>query len=410
VDPDQLSELLGLLPDGVVCTSATGEIVWANEACGALVDETADAWVGRNILELIHPDDQANVVNALLSIVGKESGGLLRLRIVGRTGRIRHIEIRGRMLTVDGEDLILNVVRSVEDRNQLELAGQNPELLRALVHHSPSVLAFLDREARIVSASGALARLLGHDIDLVRGARFVDLVVPEERTTVAAALDGLDGPTGTIRSTITMSTTTDAVRVFEMQATDLRQDPTVEGIVVTLSDVTELKSAEAQLRTLASLDSLTTALNRRAFTTELNRALRTHPGDVALLFCDLDRFKQINDHHGHQVGDAVLVEVVRRLRSTVRGADLIGRIGGDEFVIALVGEAEEGRIATERRIHAAMTVPIVVDDLDLDLGISIGSVVAEVETSADALLATADRRMYDAKRRRRRTDVGVRSP
>jgi diguanylate cyclase (GGDEF)-like protein len=137
---------------------------------------------------------------------------------------------------------------------------------------------------------------------------------------------------------------------------------------------------------------------------ELTRSTRHHL-TLSILMVDLDRFKPINDAHGHSVGDAALSVVVRRLRATLRAHDAIGRYGGDEFLIVLPGcdAAEAADIA--RRLCAQVSErPVEVGELRLDLGVSIG-----VATSAagaepvDVLIANADAAMYDAKNRGRNT-------
>ncbi|WP_449385842.1 EAL domain-containing protein [Cellulomonas soli] len=174
-----------------------------------------------------------------------------------------------------------------------------------------------------------------------------------------------------------------------------------------VEDVTEHRATQEELARRALYDSLTGLPNRNLSLDHLRRALqglRRHPGRVAVLFGDLDRFKAINDTYGHEVGDRVLVEVAARLRSSVRAEDTPGRLGGDEFLVVCrdAGSDEDVRQLVERLL-AALDEPIVVRigsaHAELRVGASIGvSVTTDSHTPPDRMLYEADTAMYEAKR------------
>jgi diguanylate cyclase (GGDEF)-like protein len=142
-------------------------------------------------------------------------------------------------------------------------------------------------------------------------------------------------------------------------------------------------------------DELTGLPNRKAFFQALESA---PPG--AVLYCDLDDFKPVNDAHGHAAGDAVLREIASRLRDAVRNDDLVARIGGDEFAVLCPGSTVADTTVLVERITTAVAVPIRVGDADVEVGISIG--VAHTTTSLDeASLAAADRALYEMKAKRK---------
>ncbi len=163
-------------------------------------------------------------------------------------------------------------------------------------------------------------------------------------------------------------------------------------------------------------DPLTGLPNRALLERDLDvailRAIRTQHS-IAILFCDLNRFKPVNDELGHAAGDAVLREVARRLRGSVRAHDLVSCYGGDEFVIVLTdldGDAEARARAVARSVRASVGRPIDVDGAIRTIGVSVGvSVFPRDAEDAGGLLATADRAMYRAKnanRPRRPRDAG----
>ena len=172
----------------------------------------------------------------------------------------------------------------------------------------------------------------------------------------------------------------------------------------------ELHRSERTLRHLASHDPLTSVLNRREFTHLLEAELAQHR-DCALIFCDLNSFKQINDRHGHLVGDQLLVEVAQRLRACVRDDDLISRFGGDEFLLLLRSPTRDDLISAETCIVDALGQPFHSSGGPVNITASIGAIVSDADsryTTVEQLVSHADAAMYARKRRdcRRRCNSG----
>ncbi|SCK26523.1 diguanylate cyclase domain-containing protein [Vogesella sp. LIG4] len=166
--------------------------------------------------------------------------------------------------------------------------------------------------------------------------------------------------------------------------------------------VASLQASQEQLKLLAQYDSLTGLPNRRMLQDRLDlaitRAMR-HGEHVALLFIDLDNFKDINDGWGHDAGDVVLVEIAQRLRQSVRAVDTVARLGGDEFVVLLDGPGQQHDIAAvARKMLDNLALGIAFQGITLRVGASVGiSVFPQGGASASALLIGADRAMYRVK-------------
>ena len=180
---------------------------------------------------------------------------------------------------------------------------------------------------------------------------------------------------------------------------------------VSAQDITERRRAEQELRELTAVlteravrDPLTGLANRALFEERLRGALSRDAragGATGVLFLDLDGFKDVNDRYGHAVGDAVLRTVADRLTGAVRPADTVARLGGDEFVVLVEGASEAGLRALVGRLSAEVEAPLTVLGQTLDVGVSMGLALATGGGADPAgLVAQADARMYEAKRRR----------
>lgn len=174
-----------------------------------------------------------------------------------------------------------------------------------------------------------------------------------------------------------------------------------DDVSLFLRDISEKRVAQKKLDYAASHDLLTGVLNRETFFTRLAVKL-THqkPGDLVALSClDLEYFKEVNDTHGHPVGDELLKQVVSRVKDCLRSKDLLGRSGGDEFLITQTGiKAPADASALAKRIIKAMEQPFVIDDIFLASRLSIGIAVSTLDcTDPDQLYKRADLALYEAK-------------
>ncbi|MEY3018741.1 MAG: hypothetical protein RL336_1876 [Pseudomonadota bacterium] len=183
----------------------------------------------------------------------------------------------------------------------------------------------------------------------------------------------------------------------------VNEDGSLRNMVAIHTDITEQKLAYADMIHQAQYDSLTGLPNRALLLDRLGQMLRNakrNSSQVAVLFLDLDDFKKINDSLGHELGDELLVEVGRRLKVIVRNQDTIGRLGGDEFLVLLDGqEYREDAEIVARKIIDSIQQPILIDEYELVVGVSIGIAIYpdDGETESE-MLRHADSAMYNAKK------------
>jgi diguanylate cyclase (GGDEF)-like protein/PAS domain S-box-containing protein len=181
------------------------------------------------------------------------------------------------------------------------------------------------------------------------------------------------------------------------------EDGAIIGAYGVARDVTDAKQEQLRLLRASTTDPLTELLNRAGFASEAGAAVRRASERdelVALLYLDLDRFKPVNDEHGHPVGDALLQAVAGRLRHALRPQDLVARVGGDEFAVLLahVTRPEDAQVVADKLVHA-LTMPFRIGALELHIGTSVGFCVRWArEARLDELIEQADDQLYRAKR------------
>ena len=178
--------------------------------------------------------------------------------------------------------------------------------------------------------------------------------------------------------------------------------PVGDDFAATFVDITDGKAKELMMESIATSDPLTGVLNRRGFERDATQRLTDSADDAsgALLFIDLNEFKQINDEFGHEVGDQLLTSATERLRRSVRSCDIIGRPGGDEFVVLVpdVDSDVAGKLA--KRLADELRQPYLIDRHKLRCAASIGlALYPDHATTLTGLLREADRAMYRAKAR-----------
>jgi diguanylate cyclase (GGDEF)-like protein/PAS domain S-box-containing protein len=281
---------------------------------------------------------------------------------------------------------------------QPEVAQLPDQLLRDFVYASDALLCIVDGAGRILLTNPALQRFTDRSAEEMLGEPFWDVyVVPEHaalsRDAVARAMaTGVAHP-----QEGDWVTGAGERRRVAMRNTVLRDDqgrPYAVGCVGL--DVTDDRRREAQLHLRAQTDLLTGIANRGALFDALRARLVDGP-DCALLFCDLDQFKIVNDRHGHAVGDALLAEVAARMAEEAGPGDLVARFGGDEFVILCSGRSAEELAALAGRVRAAVGTPFPGPTGPLSVGVSVGIAVGRTGDDADELIGRADRAMYGAK-------------
>ena len=307
------------------------------------------------------------------------------------------------------EGLASQVALAVDGARNAEDAHRRSSEARfeSLVANSSDLISMLDRDGVVIYQSPAIEQALGRSAADIIGSPFDRLMAESDRPRLQRLVSGSSrGDRHTLECELVHAN--GERREFELQYTDLLDDPHVSGIVLNGRDVSERKAFEEQLAHQAFHDPVTNLANRALFGDRVGLALSRSEREelgVALMFLDLDDFKTVNDSLGHAAGDQMLREVGRRLEQLVRPSDTVARFGGDEFAVLLepVCSAQDAADAAER-ILMALQEPIEIGQKQTYPRASIGICLAEPGASAadaEALLRNADVAMYMAKRDRK---------
>jgi len=319
------------------------------------------------------------------------------------------VEIRVRTLDIGMTVASIRDARpSIAGREAQVALSEAEAKYRSLVEQIPAVV-YADDGDVTTYVNPQIERILGVTPDAYRDDRdmWLTMVHPDDRATVEAESVAFLAGQGGDLSDYRMVRPDGRIVWIRDRAFAHRDD---EGRVLweqgILFDITELKDAEARIAHMAFHDGLTGLANRQLFEETLGLALERAKRDlavVAVLFLDLDDFKTVNDTMGHRAGDALLVEVAKRLEACTRGTDMVARQGGDEFLMLLADlRLEEVDAATREvvdRVHVALQQPFRVHGTELRPGGSMGiSLFPQDAYDAETLLKNADIAMYRAKR------------
>ncbi len=402
--PIDFAALVEVLPDVVLVVDGSFILRHANRAGRDGFGWDPQDWVGRPIIDLVHPDDLPHVVSSMGTVQGKRTGTPIEIRVRRADGSWRWVEFVGSdAQAVDGVNGIVVVVRDITQRRMWEVAAGDTEIFRQLVQHGSSITLLLDREGRISSVNAAFTRLLGHDPSLTIGRHLKAFCASGDDDTLALALQRCrESGTPTTVEVLMRQVGPDAIgRPIHFEIVNLLDDPIVAGFVVTGHDVSDLHLARRSLEHMARHDALTGLANRSVLLERLDQVVeRGEP--AAAVFIDLDRFKPVNDLFGHDAGDELLRQVADRLTQIVRPEDLVARVGGDEFVVLIAGldDRTSAHILVER-IDAALAEPYLLAEGPARVTASVGLSLTAGDSTVTGLLADADRAMYEAKAARR---------
>lgn len=361
--------------------------------------DSLDEWTTR-----IHPDDFEQVMSEVQAYLdGRSTTYAKEHRLRCKNGKWKWVLDRGKVVSRDADGKPLRMIGTHTDIDMLKQAEELSRLSNTVFNTVDEALLVTDADNRIVMVNPSFTRVTGYTLEEVSGRN--PSVLSSGRhgqdfyRQLWAKLDSEGGWSGELwnrRKNGEAYVEWASIK----RVTDAHGKPT--HYVAAFSDITVRKANEENIRHQAQYDALTDLPNRVLLFDRLQQALaqaKREQSHLALMYVDLDKFKQINDSLGHAIGDEVLQRVADRMQACVREVDTVARIGGDEFVVLLpVIENEEDALIVAEKIRHLLNQPFDIAGQHLEISSSIGiAIYPDHGTTEDEITANADIAMYLAK-------------
>lgn len=277
--------------------------------------------------------------------------------------------------------------------------------LSAILESLPSAMCVV-RDGRILHANPAAERLFGYASGALHDARISELFAREPYVMRSSVSDDLDYPMEREARAVASDGT---LRWIWLSAQPLSTDQVNPSLILSMTEITQMKALQLQLQEQATTDDLTGLMNRRAFTSAVEIAIASAQASrtpLSLAIVDVDRLKEINDAEGHSAGDRALRIVADACRRSTIAQGRAGRLGGDEFALLLPDcDAEQGRRTAERLQRSLLDSPLIINTRSLEITISIGVAELTAVDTFSSLVERADAHMYEIKRTRRHSGL-----
>ena len=348
----------------------------------------------------IHPDDQEYVLEKWNEMIaGKVEAFDLEYRQMSFDGDWRWIRTKGRPVKYNADKTSVETVSGIytDVTSTRNLEEQASLLAEAFANTSEGVIIFNEKEICIV-ANRAAQQLLELTLDAIEQQTFSSVFsgVNISITTLLKAKNNWSGELEIVAATGSVYPVWLTLSKMQYKTKDIQK------YVAVFSDISQRKSAEEKLRRLANYDPLTGLANRTLFSEKLLNSIQQAQSAntrLALMFMDLDRFKNINDSYGHNMGDALLIEAASRIQQAIGEDAVLSRFGGDEFVLLVSGISTISEVdVIAQKIHCCIEAPFKLFEREFFISTSIGvSLWPDHALKPEALIKNADLAMYHAK-------------
>lgn len=384
--------------EGILITE-NSKIIDANQTMLDMVGYSKEEVIEMSIIDFVVPEMQQDVLDRILS----NFEGSYETLALKKDGVAIPIEVHGRMFFYQNRMVRVAAIRNLSERKKAQdLLEESQKSFNSLTDHAREGVVVVQNK-RLVYVNPSICKMTGYDKDSLLGLEsFLPLIAPEAREAmVANHLKRLAGKASPERYESKFLKRDGTIYPIELTGVLLNWNGSPATLNI-ISDISERKETEESMRFLAHHDSLTGLPNRYLLMERLEQALsqaRRSEQPLGVLFIDLNGFKQVNDTHGHDVGDMLLNKVADRLQGLLRESDTLARMGGDEFVILL--PQVDGKAGVETlitRIDSAFQTPFDLGHLTIESRPSVGfSLFPESGESTEELLRVADQQMYHDK-------------
>jgi diguanylate cyclase (GGDEF)-like protein/PAS domain S-box-containing protein len=385
-------------------------ILFANARFLALLNLSAAEVIGKPLADFVAPEyTELVATNLRRRLLGEPAPERFEIELIGAQGQVTRVELSSTLIDTAGEAALLLTALEMLPETAPTAVPARPRAMATLDAMGESVIT-VDADGRIDYINHSAENLLSQRFDQVMGKAFADVATLVDETDRRSLGDPVrkalatGGRVTMGRRAVLVPANTGPERSVEISVTPLRFDgKEILGLVLVLHDTSELRGLTRQMTYQASHDALTGLVNRREFERRLQEAMDSaQTGNVghALCYLDLDRFKVVNDTCGHTAGDNMLREVASLIKEAVRDSDTVGRIGGDEFALLLVGcPLDKARQIADDVVRSVNEYRFVWKDKIFNIGVSIGLVEIGRDGGAiEDIMNSADSACYAAKK------------
>jgi diguanylate cyclase (GGDEF)-like protein/PAS domain S-box-containing protein len=399
-----LRQVASTLHEGLALVAGDGSLLAANPVFRALVGDTERL---TGVLDALgHPlDPRACPWARVLFGHGPVTGAVVGITHGGTVDETRWLRVNAGCADLEdgtGPAAVVTAVDVTSERLAAAALEAAEHRFRLAAEHAPIGIAIVALDGTLLEANDAFCRLLGYGRGELCGITFQAITHPDDLALDLAHVEELLAGGAETYRIVKRYLARSGATVWSQLSVALARDGAGAPLyfISMVEDVTAEREAHDALAHQASHDELTGLANRATLLARTAESLARAAGtgrQVALLFCDLDHFKLVNDSRGHEAGDAVLVETAERLLACIRDGDLAARLGGDEFVVlcdALPSRAHAEQVA--QRLIDEITRPMQTAH-DVTMTVSVGIAISEPGVTAPELLRNADAALYRAK-------------
>jgi diguanylate cyclase (GGDEF)-like protein/PAS domain S-box-containing protein len=394
VTPLALDMLFNNIPDAIIVLDAKNRVIKTNS-------------LGKALLQSRDFQKTINNLKSTGSFISNDFFSAQYSKRELKIGERVYINTNKAIIRTAGKHLgTLMVIRDITEHKQAEEAlCKSREEFASLFQSNSEALLYVDEEGTILNINKRFMELFGYTLKEIKGKNVnCGIILPLEKIVEGEKLDKKAISRGYVRFETVRKKKDGTIFPVSISGSPVVINGKSIGIIGTFIDITERKKMEEQLKKMARTDSLTGCYNRRYGLELLDRQLKLSQrlqSPILLAFLDIDLFKYINDAFGHKEGDKVLVEVAGLFHSTLREIDIICRMGGDEFLLIFPDSSLKYAPLIRDRLNEKLSPLNTRREKDYQIHLSIGfsEYLPEKPKSMDELIAIADQRMYEEKRK-----------
>lgn len=377
---------------------------WISGAFERITGYNPDEFLKQNLNwnALGHPDDRLNVVEAHTFALSNQLM-VVEYRIFSKHGEVVWLRDYLQPIWDEAEQRVTRIIGAIQDITSRKIAEaalkESEARFRSLAENAPTVIVTVDSQHRVLWMNRPLTQPIGEAI----GKDFHGLLPANARARFHRALKTVFSNGTPQRHEVDLTGPDSKIISYEVIIGPIRQDGLVSAAILVLTDITERKKVEDQLKYLSNHDILTGLYNRAFFETELNRMQNSRLYPVTVVMVDVNKLKETNDRYGHAAGDDLIRSIAQVMRESFRSEDIVSRIGGDEFAVLLPDTTEAAARAILDRLNERLIAKNSTQPEPLQLSLSIGAATGDEEANLVEIMKKADNLMYEDKARQKGT-------